>query len=174
MALNQSWATRWSAAPESLGLVISQTCGSTTVLGGFENFGKSQTLTGLFPLPSLPSFPSLANGHEQVQVAMEIYFLDSWDGEEVTVRADGVTVWERSRAWEGGVDICGRTSYLDEVFWANFTQVPAPYPLAPRSSFAQVPTHIFTKFPSILLRFYSAFPPSDSILPGIEHIIHHF
>ena len=79
MALNQTWASRWTATPETNGPLVSQPCGpNTSVLGGHGNFGQGQTLTGVFPLPSLSSERSLAHGHQEVQVAMEIYFLDRY------------------------------------------------------------------------------------------------
>ena len=113
----QSWRERWTADDEP---ATAQLCGSTAVLTGSRVI-LSRVLSGRYPLPQLAAIPSLTDGHQEVQVSIEIFALDSWDGEEITIVADGAVVWHGAAYHSEGERLCGQDNFLDNVYWANFT-----------------------------------------------------
>lgn len=69
------------------------------MLGGFDKFGSGATASRKYTLPA----------HKRVRFTFDVWKIDDWSGESITVKFDGVVVWEKSFGFgdAGTVDICG-------------------------------------------------------------------
>ena len=67
----------------------------------------------------------MAVEHSELRVALKLFAVDTWDGEQVTVLADGLAVWTSSASFtetsENAAQLCGIEGAHDTVLWANFT-----------------------------------------------------
>eukprot|EP01043_Picozoa_sp_COSAG02_P069687 COSAG02_NODE_12043_length_1608_cov_1.077535_1_plen_471_part_10 len=114
----QSWADRWSVDSQP---VAAQLCGDVYVAGGYDSVGQYHVLSGYYPLPQLVGVPGLSSGHQELQVSLQLFAIDSWDGEAITVVADGTVVWSSMyRHQDDDENLCG-AFFRDGVLWANFT-----------------------------------------------------
>jgi CubicO group peptidase (beta-lactamase class C family) len=70
------------------------------VFGGYGNFGKGATITRIVPTPNL---------HNTIRVKMQLWKIDSWDGEALTVYVDGKVVWSKNLKYTDGFSssVCG-------------------------------------------------------------------
>ena len=59
-------------------------CSGKYLVGGFDIMGVGASAKKTFDIPS----------HKRIKIQSNIYKIDSWDGENMIVKVDGVEVWK--------------------------------------------------------------------------------
>lgn len=58
-------------------------CNEITMLGGFDKFGSGAVASRKFTLPA----------HKRIRFTLDIWKIDDWSGESITIKFDGIVVW---------------------------------------------------------------------------------
>ncbi|KAM3141453.1 hypothetical protein pb186bvf_006571 [Paramecium bursaria] len=89
----------WVVRGNKNGPDFKSSCNEITMLGGFDKFGSGAVASRKFTLPA----------HKRVRFTFDVWKIDDWSGESITVKFDGIVVWQKSFGFgdSGTIDICG-------------------------------------------------------------------
>lgn len=79
-----------------------ESCGSAQILGRFANKAETAREIDLLGVP-----------HAEIRVTGDLYVIDSWDNEKVTIRVDNTEIWSKSC----NTNNCGQQDDLCGAFW---------------------------------------------------------
>ena len=92
--------------------------------------------------------------HQIIKIDARLWFKDSWDGETIAIKVDGLTVWE-STAYGGGADDDGVACSEGWTEWAGGTGCVDGYPVCYRDVSIDIPHTSDT----VKVAFSTAFEP---------------
>ena len=119
--LFSSWTSTSGIATEGWKLqgvnqVSSTICGATNIFGGYNQLGQNMVIgKTLFALPS----------HTKVKVKFQVWKIDSWDGERLSMYIDGSEAWGHNFVGSESIlrDVCGNpgAQWIDYVLNVEVT-----------------------------------------------------
>jgi hypothetical protein len=110
---NNPWilvhSENFQTTPSGWNLNATSDCGGRKILGGYNISGKAVNLSKRFSLLAYP--------HTHVKIRANYYFIDSWNNEFASLKADNLKIWEQSNNYLSGPseNICGAPTLSDRI-----------------------------------------------------------
>ncbi|EGR30872.1 hypothetical protein IMG5_122030 [Ichthyophthirius multifiliis] len=101
----------WSTKPDVNPKV--STCGPYQLFGGYNIFGSKTVVSKSYS--DLPK-------HNRVIISFKLFFIDTWDKEDLYVIVDGVQIGKRTKSetWGGQQSLCGWNKAQEEIYSVQF------------------------------------------------------